>query len=80
MDMFAFMLKQKFKDITEPKGINSHGVTYVLSSSDVLPLFRTEYKIDRTVLMSQQLIVDTTARENKTLFYRLMDKYPRTSQ
>jgi hypothetical protein len=76
---YAYMLRQNFKDITEPRGLNVSGYTYVLSSSTVFPVFKDEYKLDKTIFLSELLVVDTTSRQNKTTYYKLLDQYPRSS-
>jgi len=77
-DPYTYMLRQNFKAVTSPWGLSVAGYTYVLSTSDLLPVFKNEFKLERTMFVSELLIVDTTARQNKTTYYKLLDQFPRS--
>jgi hypothetical protein len=78
-DVYEYMLKQSYKDITTPRGIGVGGYNYVLSTSDVFSLFKNEYKMDKAMFVSELLVVDTTSKPNRSTYFRLLDKYPRTT-
>ena len=77
-DAYAYMLRQNYKGITEPRGLSVSGYFYVLSTTDLLPVFKTEYKLEKTMFVSELLVVDATTRQNKTLYYKLLEQYPRS--
>ncbi len=76
-DIYSFLLRQNFKAITAPRGIGLGGYTYVLNTSDNFPLFKNEYRLDKTIFLSELLIVDTTSRPNKAKYFSLLEQYPR---
>jgi hypothetical protein len=79
-DVYEFMLKQTYKDITSPRGISVSGYVYALSTSDVLPLFKDEYKLERAIFVSELLVVDATSKANRRTFFELLQRYPRSGQ
>jgi hypothetical protein len=78
-DVYDFMLRQPYKDLTAARPISIFGYNYVLSSSDVFPLFKNEYRLDRAMFVSELLVVDATSGPNRSTYYRLLDKYPRST-
>ena len=78
-DVYDYMLKQTYKDITSPRAIGVGGYNYVLSTSEVFSLFKNEYKLDKAMFVSELLVVDTTSKPNRSTYFRLLDKYPRTA-
>jgi hypothetical protein len=76
---YEYMLAQNYKDITAPRAIDIFGYNYVLNTSDVFPLFKNEYHLDRAIFVSELLIVDATSRANRSTYYQLLEKYPRPS-
>ncbi len=78
-DVYQYMLRQSYKDITTPRPIGVFGFNYVLSSSDVFSLFKNEYKLDKAMFVSELLIVDATSKANRYTYFRLLDKYPRST-
>lgn len=76
-DIYAYLKQQDLKQITSPRGISVSGYTYVLSSSEIFALFKNEYKVDKAVFISEQLVIDATSRENKATYYKLLEQFPR---
>ncbi|HXH23544.1 MAG TPA: hypothetical protein VNN10_16125 [Dehalococcoidia bacterium] len=77
-DPYAYALRQDYREITAPRGINVRGYIYVLNTSDLLPVFKSEFGLGKTVFVSELLVVDATARDNKVVYFRLLDQYPRS--
>jgi hypothetical protein len=76
---YDYMLRQTYKDITAPRPITLLSYNFVLSTSDVFPLFKNEYRLDRAMFISELLIVDATSKPNRSTYYKLLDKYPRSA-
>ncbi len=76
-DAGDFLLKQDFKDATAaPRLVTVSGYNFLLSTSDVFALFRSEFGLEKTIFMSELLIVDTTASGNRKELYRFYSQFP----
>jgi hypothetical protein len=78
-DVYSYMLSQKYSEVTAPRALNVGGTIYVLNSSDVFPLFKNEYRLDKALFVSELLTVDATSKPNKATYFKLLDKFPRSS-
>jgi hypothetical protein len=77
-DPYSYAVRQDYKEMTSPRGIGVLGYVYVLNNSDLLPVFKTEFGLGKTAFVSELFVVDTTARDNRLLYYRLLEQYPRS--
>lgn len=76
-----FLLSRRFAQVTlSPELIGVEGYNYLLSNTDLFPYFRSEFGIGKAIFVSELLIVDTTAPEQQRTYYRLTEKYPRTTR
>jgi hypothetical protein len=77
-DLYAFLVKQSYPDVTiSPRLVPVAGYNFLLSNTDLFPYFRTEFRINKGIFLSELLIVDTTSRDQAATFYRLLQTYPR---
>jgi hypothetical protein len=76
-DMYEYMLKQDYKSITGPRGIGLLGHNYVLNTGENFALFRNEFRLERTIFISELVIADATSRPNKTTYYQLLEGFRR---
>ncbi len=60
------------KDHTVPRLVHVQGYTFLLSNSDYFAAFRSQYGLDKTIFLSETLIVDATAPENRAQLLRLL--------
>jgi hypothetical protein len=77
-DPYSYAVRQDYKDMTSPRGINVQGYIYVLSNSDLFPVFQAEFGLGKTAFVSELFVVDATSRGNRLLYYRLLEQYPRS--
>lgn len=72
-DAQGFLLDETAaKDHTVPRLIHVQGYTFLLSDSDYFSGFRTNYGLDKTIFLSETLIVDATTPENRAQLLRFL--------
>ena len=79
-DLYAFLVKQSFPDVTVSPGfVPVAGYNFLLSNTELFPYFRSEFRINKGIFLSELILVDMTARSQAATFYRLLQTYPRTT-
>ena len=77
-DAYDYLLQQSFARVTaEPHVVGVDGTNFLLSSSDRFTFFRIEFRTGKTLFLSELLIVDTTAREQRVAMFNLREQYKR---
>ena len=75
-DAYEFLLQQSFAKVTaEPHAVGVEGTYFLLSSSDRFTFFRIEFKTGKALFLSELLIVDTTARQQRVALFNLREQY-----
>jgi hypothetical protein len=76
-----FLGAQRYAQVTQsPQLIGVEGYNYLLSNTDLFPFFRTEFGIGKAIFVSELMVVDTTAPEQQRTYFKLTEKYPRTTR
>jgi hypothetical protein len=76
-DVWSFLLKQNYGEVTfAPRLIGVDGYNFLLSNTELFQFFRSEWRINRAVFVSELLLVDLTGDEQRAIYNRLLPRYP----
>ncbi len=76
-DPYEYLLTQKYDDVSQAQRLVKHdGYDYVLNNTDRFPFFRSEFRTGKAMLLSELIIIDTTAPAQRAKFLQLRSQYP----
>jgi hypothetical protein len=77
---YDFLVTQRLLDVKGgPSAIGVDGYNYILSGTDNFPFLRNEFRIGKSVFLSELVVVDATAPQQQKAFFRLLDLYHRST-
>ena len=73
---YEYLLAQKYDEVKQsPRLVRDEGHNYVLNSTEQYPYFRNEFRLGRALLLSELIIVDATATNQRAKFIQLQTQY-----
>jgi hypothetical protein len=73
---YEYLLAQKYDEVKlSPRLLRNEGHNYVLNSTENYPYFRSEFRTGRSMLLSELIIVDMTATNQRAKFIQLQTQY-----
>jgi hypothetical protein len=77
-DTYTFLQNQRFEDVTvAPRLVGVEGYNFLLSNTELYGHFRNEFRVEKGILLSELIVIDTTAREQIATYLRLRQQYSR---
>jgi hypothetical protein len=74
--VYAFLDQERRGTWLGARLLNMKGTNYLLSSTDVYPLFRTQFGVGRAVFLSELVLVDATSKSQSDLYLQICQKIP----
>ena len=73
---YEYLLTQKYDEVKQsPRLVRNEGHNYVLNSTEQYPYFRSEFRTGKALLLSELVIVDMTATNQRAKFIQLQTQY-----
>jgi hypothetical protein len=73
---YEYLLAQKYDEVKlSPRMVRNEGHNYILNSTEQYPYFRSEFRTGRALLLSELIIVDATATNQRAKFIQLQTQY-----